>query len=197
MKRTRIAVAALLLLIALPLSSQEAEGSSEFEQAMYKLLQKEDWSPGEIEKLIKDEVDWGQERFRDAELVSTCLVYAKDTDEEMGPYEQLQVALTVKTLAREMRNLGFAEQQIIRTALNGTREALGELAKLQDRQRMRTAEDSGIGELIRNRFQEQLQTAMQLEARSMVQRRVRAEQDSRPGDLLVPPGPQGPGGPGR
>jgi len=197
MKRMGIAVAVLLLLIALPLSSQQAEGSSEFEQALYRLLQRENWRPEELQKLIKDDVDWGQERFQDAEMVSTCLVYAKDTEEEIGPYAQLQMALSVMTMAREMRALGFGEPQIVRTALNGTREALGELAKLQERERVRTGDESGVGELIRSRFQDQLQTAMHLEARNMVQSRVREEQNSRPGDLLVPPGPQGPGGPGR
>jgi hypothetical protein len=197
MKRVGIAIAALSLLIALPVSGQEPEGSPEFERALYRLLQTEDWTPGDIQSLVKDEADWGRARFRDAELITACLGYAKDTDEEIGPREQLQLALTVKTLAQEMRKLGFAEQQMVRTALNGTRDALGELTKLQDRERIRSAGDGGTGELIRSRFQEQLHTAMHLDARNMVQTRVRAEQDSRPGDLLVPPGPQGPGGPGR
>jgi hypothetical protein len=65
--------------------------------------------------------------------------------------------------------------------------------------RVRAGEDAetGAGELIRSRFQEQLESAMHLEARLMVQSRVREEQNSRPGDLLVPPGPQGPRGSGR
>ena len=199
MKRVGIAVAAALLLFSLPLWSQQSAAATEFEQALQKLLNEEDWSPEQIQRLIKEEVDWGQERFQDAELVSACLVYAKDTDGQIGPYEQARIALTVMTVAREMRALGFSEQQIIRMSLNGTRDALGELAKLREQVRVRAGEDAetGAGELIRSRFQEQLESAMHLEARLMVQSRVREEQNSRPGDLLVPPGPQGPRGSGR
>jgi hypothetical protein len=188
LKRVGIAVAAALLLFSLPLWSQQSAAATEFEQALQKLLKEEDWSPEQIQRLIKEEVDWGQERFQDAELVSACLVYAKDTDGQIGPYEQARIALTV-----------FSEQQIIRMSLNGTRDALGELAKLREQVRVRAAEDTeiGAGELIRSRFQEQLESAMHLEARLMVQSRVREEQNSRPGDLLVPPGPQGPRGSGR
>jgi hypothetical protein len=196
MKRTGILVfAAMLLMIALPLSSQQTEGSSEFEQTLYRLLQQEGWSPEELQKLFKEEVDWGEARFQDAEMIATCLAYAKEVEGKIGPDAQAQLALSVMTMAQEMRALGFEEPQIIRAALNGTREALGELAQLHETERLRTGEDAGVGEVIRHRFEQQLQTAMQLEARLMVQSRVREEQNSRPGDLLVPPGPQGPGGP--
>lgn len=194
MKRMGIVIAAVMLLITLPLSSQQAEGDYEFEQALQEMLKAEGWSSEEIQKLLKEEVDWEQARIRDAEMIAICLVYAKDAEEEIGPYEQAQMAMEVMTMAREMRALGFAESQILRTSLNGIREVFGDLEKLREQERLRTGEDNGIGELIRSRFQEQLQTAMNLEARHMVQTRVRAEKNSRPGDLLVPPGPQGPGG---
>jgi hypothetical protein len=198
MKRTGILViAAMALMIALPVSSQQTGGSSEFEQTLYRLLQQEGWSPEELQKLFKEEVDWGEARFQDAELVATCLAYAREVEGKIGPDGQAQLALSVMTMAQEMRALGFGEPQIIRAALNGTREALGELAQLQETERLRTGEDAGVGEMIRHRFEQQLQTAMQLEARFMVQSRVREEQNSRPGDLLVPPGPQGPGGSAR
>jgi hypothetical protein len=197
MKRKGIAIAALLLLIILPLSGQEPASAVEFKQALQEQLEAEGWSPEEIRQLLKEEVDWNQARIQDAEMIAACLTYAKDEGGEIGPYEQVQFAQSVMLMAREMRALGFAESQIIRTALNGTREALVELEKLREQERIRTGEDTGIGELIRSRFQVQLETAMHLEARHMVQTRVRAEQNSRPGDLLVPPGPQGPGGPGR
>ena len=196
MKRMGIMIAALLLLIALPLSSQQSAGTGEFEQALQKLLRAEGWSPEEIRALFKEEVDWEQARVRDAEMVATCLAYAKDAEEQIGPYEQVQLALSVMTTAKEMRAFGFGEPQIVRTALNGTREALGELAKLQQQLRTQNGAETGVGELIRSRFEEQVHEAMKLEARHMVQARERAERDSRPGDLLVPPGPQGPGGPG-
>jgi hypothetical protein len=195
MKRMGIVIAALLLLIALPLSSQQSAGTGEFEQALQKLLKAEGWSPEEIQVLFKEEVDWEQAGVRDAEMIASCLSYAKDAEEEIGPYEQVQLALSVMTTAKEMRAFGFGEPQIIRAALNGTREALGELAKPQ-RLRTRDGAETGVGELIRSRFEEQVHAAMKLEARHMVQARERAERDSRPGDLLVPPGPQGPGGPG-
>jgi hypothetical protein len=197
MKRMGIAIAALLLLIALPLSSQQSEGAPELEQALYQLLQRQDWSPDELQKLIEGDVEWGQQRFRYAELVRKCWEYVNQAGEEIGPYAQVHVALQVMTMAREMNALGFGEPQIIRTALNGTREVLGDLVQLREQERvqMRTGEDNGVGELIRSRFQKQLQTAVQQEARITVQNRVREEQNSRPGDLLVPPGPHGPGGP--
>lgn len=196
MKRLGIAIA-VLLLIALPLSSQESAAATGFKEALQELLKEEGWSPEEIQKLIKEEVDWNQARLQDFEMVATCWQYAKETEQEIGPYEQVQMALSVMTMAREMRALGFGEPQIIRAALNSTREALGELVKLREQERVRTEEDTGVGELIRSRFQEQLQTAMHLEARHMVQTRVQEEKDSRPDDLLVPPGPQGHGSPGR
>jgi hypothetical protein len=71
------------------------------------------------------------------------------------------------------------------------------LVQLQEQERLRSGEDAGIGQLIRGRFEERVETTMHLEARHKVQTRVQEEQNSRPGELLVPPGPQGPGGPGR
>jgi hypothetical protein len=193
MKRTVIVLAAVVL-IALPLSSQQGGGSSELEQTLYELLQKPDWTPEEVQTLIKDEVDWNMAGFQDAETVAACLAYAKQADGEISPEEKVQVALEIMSMAQRMRALGFAESQILRAALNGTREALVELAWL--RKQLRSEDGSEAGELIRSRFQEQVHDAIKLGARHAVQTRARAEQDSRPGDLLVPPGPQGPGGQG-
>jgi hypothetical protein len=196
MKRIGIlVVAAMLLMTALPVSSQQIEDSSVFEQTLYRMLQQEGWSAEDLQKLFKEEVDWKEARFQDAEMIATCLAYAKEMEGKIGPEVEAQLVLSIMTMAQEMRALGFGEPQIIRAALNGTREAVGELAQLRETERLRTGEDAGVGEVIRHRFEQQLQTAMQLEARLMVQSRVREEQNSRPGDLLVPPGPQGPGGP--
>ena len=197
MKRMGIVIAAVMLLSTLPLSSQQVEASYEFEQALQQMLRAESWSLEEIQKLLKEEVDWEQARIRDAQVIAICLAYAKDAGGEIGPYEQARMAMEVMTMAREMRAFGFGEPEILRTSLNGTRGVLGDLEKLREQERLRIGEDNGIGELMRSRFQEQLQTAMNLEARHMVQARVRAEKNSRPGDLLVPPGPQGPGGSAR
>jgi len=197
MKRMGILIAAVILLNTLPLSSQQVEASYEFGQALQQMLRAEGWSSEEIQKLLEEEVDWEQARIRDAQVIAICLAYAKDADGEIGPYEQAQMAMEVMTVAREMRAFGFGEPEILRTSLNGTRGVLGDLEKLREQERLRIGEDNGIGELMRSRFQEQLQTAMNLEARHMVQARVRAEKNSRPGDLLVPPGPQGPGGSAR
>ena len=60
--------------------------------------------------------------------------------------------------------MGFGEQAILRAALNGTREVLGELSGIQ--------EQIEAGELIRARIRQELRTAMHLEARQMVQKRV-------------------------
>jgi hypothetical protein len=197
MKRTGIlAVAAVLLVISLPLASQEAAGTGGFEQTLYQLLQKRGWSPEKIQNLLDGEVDWERSRFQDAEMLATCLDYAQGIEGEIGPEAQLRLALELMILAQEMRSLGFGEPQIIRAALNGTRDALGELERLRETEHLRTGEGTAVGELIQSRFQEQLQAAMHLEARHMVQARAQEEQNSRPGDLLVPPGPQGPGGPG-
>ena len=145
MKRMGIVIAAVMLLITLPLSSQQAEGDYEFEQALQEMLKAEGWSSEEIQKLLKEEVDWEQARIRDAEMIAICLVYAKDAEEEIGPYEQAQMAMEVMTMAREMRALGFAESQILRTSLNGIREVFGDLEKLREQKRLRTGEDNGIG----------------------------------------------------
>ena len=200
MKRMGIAVAAVLLLIALPLSSQESAAASELPEALQKLLKDQDWSSEQIRELIREQVDWNQAKLQDIEMVATCLQYAKETHEGIGPEVQARIAVEVMTMAQKMRALGFEEQQIVRTALNGTREALAELAKLeklQEKERVRTAYDSGMGKMIHNQFEEQLQGTMYLEARHTVRTRIRDEKSSRPDDLLVPPGPQGPGTPGR
>jgi hypothetical protein len=197
MKRTGILViAAVLLVIALPLASQESAGSGGFEQALYQLLQKRGWNPENIQNLLNGEVDWERSRFQDAEMMATCLDYAQEVDEEIGPEAQLRLSLELMIMAQEMRALGFGEPQIIRASLNGTRDALGELERLRETEQLRNGEGAGVGELIQSRFRDQLQAAMHLEARHMVQARTQEEQNSRPGDLLVPPGPQGPGGPG-
>jgi hypothetical protein len=198
MKRTGIVFAVVLLLLAVvPLWSQDSPAAAQFRTTLQALLLSAGLSPQESQNLISDEVDWERARHRDMEMVKTCWEYADQTDGEIGPYEKVRLTLSLMNLAQEMRSLGFGEPQIVRTALNGTRDALGELTKLQERDRARTEDQTGAGELLRSRIQAQLQTAMHEEARSMVQNRVQAEQDSRPGDLLVPPGPQGPGGHGR
>ena len=200
MKRVGIAVAAVLLLIALPLSSQESVAPSELPEALQKLLQDEGWSPEQIRELIREQVNWDQVRPQDAELVRACWQYAEETHEGIGPGVQARIAVEVMTMAQKMRALGFEGQQIVRTALNGTREALAEIAKLeklQEKERVRTAYDSGMGKMIHNQFEQQLQGTMYLEARHTVRTRIRDEKSSRPDDLLVPPGPQGPGTPGR
>lgn len=196
MNRLGIAIAAMLLLFVLPLWSQQSAAAPDFVEALQERLTNEGWSREEIQELIGQEVDWSQAGFRDAAMVATCLVYAEG-EEQIGPYGQAQLAAAVMSMAREMRALGFGEPQIIRTALNGTREALAELSKLRDRERSQEDSDTGAGELIRNLIRQELQTAMHLQARHKVRSRVQEEKHSRPADLLVPPGPQGPGGPGR
>jgi hypothetical protein len=193
MKKFGVVLAVLLLLLSLPLWAQQASSAPDFVEELHKLLESENWSPEEVRELIQQQVDWTQASFQDAKTVALCLAYAKDADEPVGPYEQAQIAQAIMAMSREMRALGFGENSILRTALNGTREALGELAELQ--KQVRNQEDSQTGDLIRQRIRQELQTAMHLEARHMVQNRVQEQKNSRPDDLLVPPGPQGPGGP--
>ena len=192
MKKLAIGIVVVLFLFALPLWSQVAESAPDFLEALRELLQKDDWSPEEIQELIKQEVDWNQAQFRDAEMVQFCLQYAKDSGEEVGPYAQAQLAVAVATIAREMRALGFGGTEIVRTALNGTREALEELSRV----RLRKEEDTetGVGDMIRERFRKELQAALDQEPRKMAQTRFQEQRNSRPEDLLVPPGPQGPPG---
>ena len=95
-------------------------------------------------------------------------------------------------MAREMRAHGFGEPMIVRTALNGTREVLEELSRLRVRKEEDT--ETGVGDLIRARVREELQKALYLETRQMAQARDQEQRKSRPDDLLVPPGPQGPPG---
>ena len=200
MKRVGIAVAVVLLLIALPLSSQESGAASELPEALQKMLKEEGWSPEQIGELIREQVNWDRVRPQDAELVRACLQYMKETHEGIGPEVQARTAVEVMTMAQKMRALGFEEQQIVRTALNGTREALAEvanLAKLQEKDRLRAEYDTGLGKMIHNQFEQQLQGTMYLQARYEVRERVRDEKASRPDDLLVPPGPQGPRSAGR
>ncbi len=186
MKKFAIGVAAVLFLFALPLWSQQSERAPDFVEALHELLEQEGWSPEEIQELIKQNVDWGQAQYKDAETVATCLGYAKDEEEDIGPFEQAQLALAVALMAQEMRLLGFGEQALVRTALNGTRDAIGDLYRL----RKEEGSETGVGDLIRSRFREQLQTAMHVEARHMVQARAQEERNSRSADLLVPHGPQ-------
>jgi hypothetical protein len=194
MKKLGICMAVLVLFVV-PLWSQQPEGAPDFLEELRELLEQEDWSPEEIRQLIEQEVDWSQARHQDAELSALCLQYAKDSEDEVGPYEQAHIALAVAVTAREMRALGFGERAIVRTALNGTREALGDVLKLQEQDRKQENAESGSGDLIRNRIRQELQTAMHTEARHMVQTRAKEEKNSRPDELLAPPGPRGPGNP--
>ena len=200
MKRMGIAVAAVLLLIALPVSSQESVAASELPEALQQLLKDEGWSPEQIRELSRDRVNWDQVRPQDAELVRACLQYMNETREKIGPEVKASIAAEVMTMAQKMRGLGFEEQMIVRTALNGTRAAVAELknlVKLQEQERIHTAYDTGMGQMIHNQFEQQLQGTMYLQARYETRERVRDEKASRPDDLLVPAGPQGPGSPAR
>jgi hypothetical protein len=192
MKKLVIGFVAVLLLFALPLWSQRSSSAPDFLETLRELLLKEDWSPEEIQALVRQEVDWSQAQVKDAEIVQTCLQYAKDSGEEIGAHEQAQLAKEVAVMAQEMRALGFGEPAIVRTALNGTRDALEELARL--RLRKEEGAETGAGDMIRTRLREELQTALHQEAKQMVQARVGEQRNSRPDDLLVPPGPQGPPG---
>ena len=135
MKKLWIGLAALLFLLSLPLWSQTASSAPDFVEELHKLLESEDWSPEEIRELIQQQIDWSQASHRDAKIIALCLDHAKDSEEPAGPYEQAQIAQAVMVVAREMRALGFGERSILRTALNGTREALCELAELQKQTR--------------------------------------------------------------
>jgi len=192
MKKFAIGIAVVLFLFALPLWSQQSAGAPDFLEALRELLQEDDWSPAEIQELIKQEVDWSQAQVRDAEIVQYCLQYAKGTGEQIGAHEQAQLANEVAVMAQEMRALGFGEPAIVRTALNGTREALEELSRVRLRNEEGT--ETGAGDLIRARLREELQTASHLETRQLVRARDQEQRNSRPDDLLVPPGPQGPPG---
>ena len=192
MKKLAIGIAVVLFLFTLPLWSQVADSAPDFQEALRELLQKDAWSPEEIQALIKQEVDWGQAQVEDAKMVALCLEYAKDAEEQTGPYEQAHLAKEVAVMAQEMRVLGFGEPMIIRTALNGTREALEELSRMQLRKEEGT--ETGAGDLIRARLREELQTALHLETKQLVRARDQEQRNSRPDDLLVPPGPQGPPG---
>ena len=192
MKKLAIGIVVVLFLFALPLWSQVAESAPDFLEALRELLQKDDWSPEEIQELIKQEVDWNQAQVEDAKMVALCLEYAKDAEEQIGPHEQAHLVKEVAVMAQEMRALGFGEPMIIRTALNGTREVLEELARVRLRNEEGT--ETGAGDLIRARLREELQTALHLETRQLVRARDQEQRNSRPDDLLVPPGPQGPPG---
>ena len=192
MKKLAIGIVVVLFLFALPLWSQVAESAPDFLEALRELLQKDDWSPEEIQELIKQEVDWSQAQVEDAKMVALCLEYAKDAEEQSGPHEQAHLVKEVAVMAQEMRALGFGEPMIIRTALNGTREALEELSRVRLRNEEGT--ETGAGDLIRARLREELQTALHLETRQLVRARDQEQRNSRPDDLLVPPGPQGPPG---
>jgi len=192
MKKLAIGIVVVLFLFALPLWSQVAESAPDFLEALRELLQKDDWSPEEIQELIKQEVDWSQAQVEDAKMVALCLEYAKDAEEQIGPHEQAHLVKEVAVMAQEMRALGFGEPMIIRTALNGTREALEELSRVRLRKEEGT--ETGTGDLIRARLREELQTALHLETRQLVRARDQEQRNSRPDDLLVPPGPQGPPG---
>jgi len=192
MKKLAIGIVVVLFLFALPLWSQVADSAPDFLEALRELLQKDDWSPEEIQELIKQEVDWSQAQVEDAKMVALCLEYAKDAEEQIGPHEQAHLVKEVAVMAQEMRALGFSEPMIIRTALNGTREALEELSRVRLRKEEGT--ETGKGDLIRARLREELQTALHLETRQLVRARDQEQRNSRPDDLLVPPGPQGPPG---
>jgi len=145
-------------------------------------------NPNAVLKLFALPV-WSQAQDKDAEIVRFCLQYAKDSGQEIGAYEQAQLANEVALMAREMRALGFGDPEIVRAALNGTREALEELSRLQLRKE--EGAETGAGDMIRERLREELRTALHQEAKQMVQAKVQDQRNSRPNDLLVPPGPQG------
>jgi len=135
---------------------------------------------------------WSQAEVRDAEIVEYCLQYAKDSGEQIGPLVRAELAVAVAEMAQEMWALGFGEPMIVRTALNGTREVLEELSRVRLRKEADT--ETGAGDMIRDRLREELQAALYLETRQMAQARDQEQRKSRPDDLLVPPGPQGPPG---
>ncbi len=192
MKKLAIGITVVLFLFALPVWSQVSDSTPDFLEALQELLRKEDWSPEEIQELIKEEVDWSRARFRDAEVLAYCLRYVKDSEDEIGAHEQAQLAVALVETVREMRALGFGDPEIVRTALNGTREALEELSRL--RLSSEEGAEIGTGDMIRDRFREELQTALRLQTRDMIRTRDQEQRNSRPDDLLVPPGPQGPPG---
>ena len=100
MKRTGIAIAAVLLLIALPLSSQESFAASELPPALQQLLKDEGWSPEQIRELTREQVNWDQVRPQDAELVRAYWQYMEEKHEGIGPEVQARVAVEVMRMAQ-------------------------------------------------------------------------------------------------
>ena len=207
MNRSGIGLAAALLVVAMPIWTQAANGEPEFLEELRVLLEKEDWSPEEIREVVEQDADWGRAAPEDAGIAALCLQYARSQGatgpEDSAEQAELQVRMRVRIaeavmeMAGEMRRLGFDEPQILRAAIGGTREALAELSGLPQREWLQADREGGVAELIRSRFRQELHSAMNLQARHRVQTRVREEKESRPADLLVPLGPQGPGGPRR
>ncbi|MBN2552150.1 MAG: hypothetical protein JXB06_05245 [Spirochaetales bacterium] len=207
MRTLGIGLVAALLLVAMPLWTQATSDEPEFLGELRGMLEKEDWSPEEIREIVEQDADWSRAAPGDAGIVALCLQYARsrggigpeDSAERTEPQARIRVRIAeaVMEMSGEMRRLGFDEPRILRAALSGTREALDELSGLKQREGSQADMDGGAGELIRSRFRQELHSAMNLQARHRVETRVREEKQSRPADLLVPPGPQGPGGPRR
>lgn len=189
---------ALVLLCGAPLWSQEDGDVSAFAGELAEILAREGWTIREtdalresLQAMVRTRAGYLGEEIAgaDPEMAALALRLARRAGEEANGAGQAMLALEVARMAREMETLGYERPVITRAALNGVRDLLAERRALRDEGR-----DGELGDLIRARLREQLQTARRDQERLAAHTRLRERAGGMAGGFGGPGG-GGAGGP--
>ncbi|MBN1836711.1 MAG: hypothetical protein JW820_12725 [Spirochaetales bacterium] len=189
-RRHFAAVAAVLVLLGLGGSAWAQSAVAGFPEGLDAELRRLGWDPQEIRQLAQEPADWGGLASRHARLTAEALHYARSEDAEIGPREQVQLALAACSMIREMESLGYDEGVTARAVFAGVRASLGELAAWRSGQG-----GDDLGERLRSRMRQELHVLAARQVKTQAQERARAERRDDVEGPKIGPGPgQPPGG---
>ena len=178
-----VLIIGLALMVGFPLWSQEQR--PEFVGELLGLLAEEGWTAEEVRALATQDVDWGETKGADPEVVALGLKFANSEDEktELGPMEQALLAIELAQAAIEMEAVGIGELTMARSALEGVRDILIDIQAFRSGDGDLTGEQ--LGETIRTRMGERVSVAVRENVQYRISEHVQEAQENRP-EFLVP-----------
>jgi hypothetical protein len=161
MNRLFLIVSTLFLIASLSLVAQEAEEQPEFVTELTQLLEREGWSGDEVAELATRarELDWESAKNADPQAVALALELTRSEDDELEGPEQARLALELAAQSTEMRELGFDDMSVARTALRATQRTLSQIQEWKE-----SGQEGNLGQMIRNQVSDAVRSQARIAA---------------------------------
>jgi len=137
--RRKIGIMTLLVVFVFLGGGLFAQEQTGILEKLQERLQEQDWSEEEIGNVIRAarSFQWEGADPVHAEMIAMALQLGKAEGEALGAREQAAMAHELALAAGEMKQLGFQNREIARTALESTRQMF------QDLRQVRTGDEPG------------------------------------------------------